>query len=331
MIARLFVILPFSVTIPEGEQFPVYEYADEGYGVCVFPPGRSDRPGPPDGVDQIRIDGVPAFQADALRIDFHKESFDRSKDSTCDPPQDVIRRSINSFILRLRHVAHAAAVRPLDYPAVTWRIRYLNDDETELEPDERLVRGRGALHFSLSWIALTKRVWEDVHELAPDYEPPPWEELLLDAQSDLPRVGPAVVLASTALEVFISHALDGLAARSPVPAALWSWINQRGGDYLREPTVEEQYDGLLMFFTGHSLKTEAKLWESFRNLKTARNSFVHEGIAKIGGAQVSIETARKLVVSASEIVAKVREWLPQELHWPVFKHTIQVEAVKKLA
>lgn len=74
MLARLFVLLPFSLTIPEGEQLPVYQYADEGYGVRGFPPGRSDRPGPPDGVDQIQIDGVPAFQADALRIDFHKES-----------------------------------------------------------------------------------------------------------------------------------------------------------------------------------------------------------------------------------------------------------------
>jgi len=334
MLARLFVLLPFSLTIPEGEQFPVYEYADEGYHVRIFPPGRSDRPGPPpDEVDQILIDGVPAFQADALRIDFHKESFDRSKERNFDPPLEVVRRAVNSFIVRLRHVAHAGHVRALDFRdfrTVTWRIRYLNDDESELEPDEKLVRGRGVLHWSFGWTALTKQVWEDVHTLPLDYEPPPWEELLLDAQSDLPRVGPAVVLAATALEVFIAHVLDDLAARSSVPAPLWNWISTRDGAYSREPTVEEQYDRLLMFFTGHSLKTEARLWESFMNLKTARNTFVHKGIAKIGGVQVSPETANHLIVSASEVVAKVREWLPPEVHWPVFKHEINVQIFKKL-
>lgn len=275
------------------------------------------------------MDGVPAFQADALRIDFYKESFNRTTQSPCDPPEDVIRRAINSFLIRLRYVARAAQVRPLDHLRITWRIRYLNDDETELEIDENLIRGRGGLQFSFSWIGLNKQVWEDVHDLPPDYEPPPWDELLLDAQSDLPRVGPAVVLAATALEVFIARILDGLAELQPMPPELWTWINQRG-DCLREPTVEEQYDALLKFFTGHSLKTEAKLWEGFRNLKTARNSFVHEGIAKVGGTPISTETARKLVASASEIVSKVREWLPQELHWPLFKHTIQVEVRKKL-
>lgn len=328
MLARLFLILPFDLTVPEGEQFSMYEYVDEGYGVRAFPPIRSDRPRVSD-VDELRLDGVPAFQADALRIDFHRETFGRAKDGPYDPPEGVIGRAINSFLIRLRHVARAAQIRPLDYPWGTWRIQYLNDDGTELDVDERLVRGRGALHVSFGWIALNKHVWEDVHRLPPDYEPPPWEELLLDAQSDMPRIGPAVVLAATALEVFVSRILNKLAEAGTAPRPLWDWINKRG-DYLREPTVEEQYDALLKFFTGHSLKDEPNLWESFRNLKTARNSFVHEGVATVGGTAVSIDTARKLVSAASEIISKVREWLPQPLHWPVFKHTIQIQARKKL-
>ncbi len=329
MLARLFLLLPFSVTVPEGEQYTVIGYQDQGYSVRVMPPGRSDKPGPVGGADEIRMDGLPAFQADVLRIDFHRESFNRAKDSPCDPPEDVIRRAVNSFLIRLRHVARADQVRPLDYPSGTWRLQYLNDDETELAADEKLVRARGVVRFSLRLIALNKQIWEDIHELPPDYEPPPWEDLLLDAQADLPRIGPAVVLAATALEVFISRTLDRLAVLRPVPPELWTWINQRG-DYLREPTVEEQYDSLLKLLTGHSLKTEARLWESFKNLKKARNSFVHEGIAKVGGAAVSIEAARMLVASASEIISKLREWLPQELHWPVFKHTVRIQAVKKL-
>lgn len=295
-----------------------------------------DQPPRSDDSDEILVDGVPAGRADALWIDFQKESFDRSKESMekrlCDPPLEVLGRAVNSLIVRLRHVVQAPTVRALDFRdfgRVTWRIRYLNDDETELEPDEKLVRGRGVLNWSFGWNAVTKQVWEDIHKLPFDYKPPPWDELLLDAQSDLPRVGPAVVLAATALEVFIAHVLDGLAERSAVPAALWEWINNRG-DYLREPSVEEQYDELLMVLTGHSLKAESKLWELFMNLKRARNTFVHRGIAEIGKTEVSPETASKLVAAASEIIAKVREWLPEELHWPVFKHTVRIEVRKKL-
>ena len=89
-----------------------------------------------------------------------------------------------------------------------------------------------------------------------------------------------------------------LAQAGAVPTPLWAWISKRG-DYLREPTVEEQYDALFKFFTGHSLKEEPTLWTAFRNLKTARNTFVHGGAAKIGGIPVSLETAGKLVLSAN--------------------------------
>jgi hypothetical protein len=337
MIARLHVLLPFSLTVPDGQEFPVYEYDDEGYAVRVQPPVRSDRGVPPhEDLEQVRLDGAPAYQADALRIDFRKESFKReteqiTRELSLDPPHEVLRRAINSFLLRLRHVTRAGHIRPIEFPTCSWRLQYLNDDGTELEPDAKLFRGVGTLQFSLRWAALNKPIWEDVYRLPIDFEPFPWEELLLDAGNDLPRVGPAVVLAATALEVFIAHVLDLLAARSAVPAPLWDWLNERADNHLRQPSVEEQYDTLLKVFTGHSLKDAASLWEAFMNLKTARNKFVHEGIAKVGGTAVSSEAAGKLVGAALEIVATVREWLPSELQWPVLKkQEIKFEATKKL-
>jgi hypothetical protein len=314
MIARLFVLLPSPVIVPDGEQFTVYEYEDAGCGVQEYPPVRSERASTLDNAEQIKIEGVPAFQADALRFDFYKESFERGRESPWDPPETVMRRVINSFILRLRHVTRAGQIRPLNFPFATWRLQYLNDDETELEKDENLVRARGSLSFSMTLIALNRKIWEDIHALPVDYEPPPWEGLLLDASAELPSVGPALVLAASSLEVFIAHILDKLATLRTVPNDLWTWINQRG-DWLREPTNEEQYDSLLRFFTGHSLKEDLRLWESFRNLKAARNSFVHEGVAKIGGTPVTIEIGKKLIGAAAEIIAKIREWIPRELHW----------------
>lgn len=329
MIARLSVLLPFTVTIPEGEQFNVHEYIDEGVGVRVFPPVRSDAPLPGGAPDEIKIDDVPAFAADALRIDFHKESFSRDRGGPCDPSEQLLTRAVNSFLLRLRHVTRGASVHAIDFPRVTWRLQYLNDDETEFEKDEKLVRGLGTLHVSLNWVALNRAIWNDIHDLPPDYEPPPWEALLLDAHAELPSVGPAVVLAATALEVLIARALDGLATQQGLAPDLWAWINNRG-NWLREPTVEEQYDALLKHFTGFSLKADSRLWETLMNLKAARNSFVHEGLAKIGGAPVSGERVQALVASAWEIVSKVRESLPPELRWPEFKYELKVQAVKRI-
>jgi len=298
--------------------------------VTAYPPVKSDRPASPEDVDEAHIDGVRAFEADALRIDFEKESFDRREETRFDPPEDVIRDAINWFLTRLRYVAQASQVRAIDFPLVTWRMIYLNDDETELPKAEGLVRVRGGLRFSFNYIALNSKVWGGMHELPVDYEPPPWEELLLDAQSDLPRIGPAVVLAATALEVFIARKLDELAPLKPLSGELWEWINDRG-NYLREPTVEEQYDILLQFFTGHSLKSEAGLWDLFMKLKRARNTFVHEGIAKVGGRPVSVEDARRLVAAASDVISKVREWLPEQLHWPVFRYQVEIQMRKKIA
>ncbi len=330
MLARLFVLLPFHLTVPEGEKFQIFEYEDSGCKVRVFPPMRSERAPALNGPEQLKIEGVPAFQADVLRIDFAKERFERGTQSPCDPPFDVINRAVNSFLLRLRHVTRAPQVRPLDFPSLTWRLQYLNDDGTEMEKRKDLVRTWGAVQFSFSWIALNKEIWTDIHNLPVDYQPPAWQGLLLDASAQLPSIGPSVVLAATALEVFIAKVLDQLAVAKNAPPDLWQWINQRG-DRLREPTVEEQYDALLKHFTGHSLKEEQRLWESFKNLKTARNTFVHEGVAKVGGSAVNREMASALVVLSFEITEKVKAWLPQKLHWPQFRHVVRVEASRQLS
>jgi hypothetical protein len=87
---------------------------------------------------------------------------------------------------------------------------------------------------------------------------------------------------------------------------------------------------LLALVVGHNLKEESLLWESFINLKKARNSFVHEGIPQIGNQPVSEETALKLINATEMIIAKVREWIPPELQWPVFLYNTHIEAIGKI-
>jgi hypothetical protein len=207
---------------------------------------------------------------------------------------------------------------------------YLNDDETELAKDEKLIRGRGTQQFSFSWIALNKDVWNDIFSLGPGYEPLAWQDLLLDAMEQMSNVDHGIVLAATAMEVFIASTLDRLAEAKEIDPILWRFINERDDPY-KEPSVEEQYDVILKYLIGHSLKEEHDLWEAFKNLKNARNSFVHEGVAKVGGKPITENEGRRLIIAASNITAKVRDWLPRECQWPVFKHEIKVEVTKPFA
>lgn len=328
MLARLHVFLPFAIAVPEGEQYLIRSYDDQGYRVQIFPPARSDQVLATDNPNEIKIDDKQAFLANALHVEFLRDSFNRATGSPCDPPEQIMEQAVNSFLLRLRHVTRALQIRSLSFRRTAWRLQYLADDGAELEAKEGFVRERGALQQSFRWVALNSQAWEQLHTLPPQYDPPPWEALLLDANAQLPDIGPAIVLAATALEVLAAHVLNDLARIKYVSPELWQWINKRG-DWLREPTVEEQYDALLNLLSGHSLKEEQTLWVAFKSLKTARNSFVHEGVAKFGGAPLSEESAYKLIASAWNVVTQVRDWLPEALRWPEFKPTISVEVVKR--
>src|SRR5262249_13656712 len=161
---------------------------------------------------------------------------------------------------------------------------YTNDDGSELEAQEGYRRRRGSLQFHWSFIGISPEVWDNIFCLPPEFEVPVWDGLRLDALAALPSVGTAVVLAATSLEVFISTLLDQLASKRGLSENLWTWVRDRDGRTLQQPSVEEQFDVLLKELTGHSLKEDAVLWEAFKNLKSARNSFVHEGTARLGTA-----------------------------------------------
>jgi hypothetical protein len=329
MLARLYVALPFHIAVPEGAIFNNYTYEDEGYLVTLFPPGRTDRPAQGDVPDVVRMNHSPAFVANGLHIDFRKQSkepFDRLRErvrtGAWDPPDAVIVRAVNSFLIRLRYVTRGFPIRLFSISGASWRLQYLHDDGVELEEDPTLIRGRRAINFNWTLVGLNQKVWEDMHSLDPDFEAPPWDSLRLDALAAFPNLGSAIVLATTSLEVFISQVLDGLSEEKQLPPALWRWLNERK---VKRPNVEEQFDSLLRLLVGHSLTENQSLWKDFRNLKEARNSFVHRGIAKIDGTPVSSADAKRLVDRTGEIINWVKQWLPTNLTWPEFQPSIIFE------
>jgi len=53
MIARVRILLPFALTLPENEDLQIHEYETEGYRVRGFPPTHSERADSYVNVDNI--------------------------------------------------------------------------------------------------------------------------------------------------------------------------------------------------------------------------------------------------------------------------------------
>jgi hypothetical protein len=320
MLAKLHLQLPFELTLPDAVEFKLYSFESSEYRVQFEVPIRS---GKPPVVEHVTLNEKPAFQADLLTITFRKESFNRTAaPPEADPPEEFIQSVLDYFFGRLRYATNAFHVKSLNFSRCQSVLEYLNDDGSALpeDPQKKLIRRRIATKSSVSLVACDADVWDYIFSLPADFEPPAWHTLLLDSRAALPHVGTAVVLAATALEVFIAELLDVLAKGWPVPNMLWDWIKKRGNDIDKQPSVEEQFDALLMVMTGHSLKEERALWDSFQNLKTSRNKFVHEGIPRIGKNTPPVTEADALafIGQAEAIVAKTREWIPEKLRWPVY-------------
>ncbi len=285
MLARLEVLLPFQWCVPESSTFTIFEREVDGYKIRFLPPGRSDALPKARHSEEMAINGSKAFSADVLVVEFEKDEFDRRQDGPIDPPEILINDVINEFLNRVRYVGNAHMVRPIDFPSGSpWNLRYLTNEKEELEEQEGLCRERMLRRFYFSWTALTPQIWDDVFGLPDNSSIPHWNNLLLDAQNALPDIGPAIVLAYTALEVFISETLDALALKKEISPEFWSWIKQGGRDYnyIKAPSTADQFDALLQELAGISLKSNSDLWMGFRSIQQARNSFVHKGRAEIG-------------------------------------------------
>lgn len=228
MIAKVTIILPFSVAHPENEIFDTYQFDIEGYTVIFYPFLRSEGADIHSDSKDMTINGTKATQRDVLQINFIKKEFERKESTPFDPPLNLIEKVANEFLSRLRYVTNAHQIKPINASSSNIYIRYLNDDESKLEKKEGFFRGRFVRKFHLSCVAVNNAVWADVHSIPPFQSLPIWKNLLLDASNILPDVGPSIVLTFTALEVFISKTLDEVAAFKKTDEVLWKWINDRG-------------------------------------------------------------------------------------------------------
>lgn len=336
MIARVYIQLPYSFTLPDGAFYNFIEGHGDGLNVRIYPPIVSAKASTDFDFDSIAINDKPAFRANTFKIDFFKDEFDRRKDiSVWDPPIPLIEEIINIFLDRIRYVTNSMSIKPItmmENSNVDWHIEYLDDNELPIPSTDELVNQKGLIKLRFSWTALTPEVWNDLTKLPNDFSIPSWRRLQLDALDALPDIGVSLVLAVSSLEVFISQILDALNDEQQTLMPLWKWVNDESRGLGRVPRPEEQFDGLLKIFTGVSLKDNETLWNAFKSIREARNSFVHDGIACIRNSKtkkiLNAKEATSLVKKAEEITSFVKIHLPENLQWLEYNHRINVTCTK---
>jgi hypothetical protein len=348
MIARFLIHLPFALHV-EASVLPTMEPMSYDLGdlhIEIFPPYQTSlKPGDLDPfgetpfmelpfrlipAPQIEIDpnvsinGAPAIRCDGIRVDVHKGSFDRTVEAD-DPSINLAVALVNDWITRLRLLSRNIKIKTFEPRDVIWNLQYLNDDTTELEIAPPLLRTKRAGFVVMSAFALTGEMWGATRDVPFGFVPSPSDLLLLDSTSSLPDVGPALVLAMTAIETRITAALDILSMLHGIPPYMWKWVSDRGNS-LKNPASDEQLDSLLFAITRRSLKTaEPRLWEDFQHLRRARNGFVHAGRAMIGKEEVDASRAAMLIGSADKILDWIEELLPTAYRRP--RHVEHVELI----
>ncbi|QFY05602.1 hypothetical protein GBF35_01920 [Nonomuraea phyllanthi] len=282
---------------------------------------------PPPISAAIRLNDESTVACNALSIDFIREGFNRTP-GVFDPPIELAFNLVNNWIARLRVLMRAAHAHPLSPLKTVWRFKYLNDDETPLEPDPPFVRERYGVARTLQSIGLNLDGWNAIAKLPWGYDPAAVDVLLLDAQDSVDEIGPAIVLAATAVEVRIEYALNSLARLYGINPELWDWINTRNNDVRKQPGVNEQLDELLGAIARRSLKEDKDLWPRYQKLRKARNSFVHTGEALLDGKPLDGAGVAKLVQTAREVVDWIDELLPHAERRPQFDSSgIEMHAV----
>jgi len=349
MLARFRVLLPYSFSIPYREYVTlkpkVVQHGE--YKATFYPPQMAnvdssvtDVTSPTPLIDAvnnlkeaavvtpisaIKINGQEVVRANLLQIDLvAAREFSRNRNETdvFDPPLELFFMLANSLLGRLKSVGRMAKPKFIDFDsAAAWKIDYLTDDGRELMQDKNLIRGHTGHKLTWQICGITRDIWELAATLPVDFTLPVWHKLILDATAELPDVNPAIVLANAALESFIKLSLDILARDSVIPSESWEWINSREDALLKQPSPKERFDQLLGLLTGRSLrKDQPELWKAFNDLRSARNSMVHEGKAvirhkkkrKTVSVDVDSEMAKELVDKAAHIIAWVESLLPEE-------------------
>lgn len=336
MIARFHIFLPFDLFITDDEQIGMRgEISEPGlpHAGLVIPTawGYAERPDPTGTVHELTSEWLfkikdPIFsdsclydsrrvaRVNVIVFEFSADDFDRAREHfrKDGPLVESAYQVANNFLSRLRVFARLPQIRTLIPSHDPWQVQFLTDSRELLDQEEGKLRAARGGSVNVGVFAFKRDAVVAVSERWAGSEPYVWDQLLLDAHAFWPNIGTSIVTAFAALETFVAWALEILQSTNHAfPDDGWKWIMKRG-NWLKDPSVEEQYDALLSIIAQKSLKSDQELWITFKELKEARNSLVHEGIAKLrNGTPIDVSKAKTLIDGAAKIIEWAEALLPE--------------------
>ena len=356
MLARFRVLLPVAFNIPFDAKLETVSFDFKGYRATIYPPTQANVDSSVADVTSdipfldaianldaailttptkaIKVNGKETIKANLLQIDFIGiRDFDRPRGvGQTDPPVDLFFELANKLIQKIRSLGSLPNVRILTTNnALGWRIEYLTDEGNQLEKDPE--KSRSVQSGVTRWRTnvITQELWKIAAQDFCDFEPYVWDSLLLDAHAQPDDINAAIVLANAALESAIDFVLEVLAREAAIPQYSSNWLINRSGDYIRQPSLKEKFSELLFLLSGHSLERDDKdLWESFIDLKNARNSIVHKGKAvlkkgkKTAERQIDASLGKELLGKTKEIIDWLEALLPDDARREKLKSLYQL-------
>jgi hypothetical protein len=342
MIARFTILLPFNVVI---QAMAKLEPVDQQWGnhkVRVHPPRQAIQPptiylstGVPLSMQEtivrltaaeepriaegITMDGQQCYFADLLVLDFIAPDFDRTdprpeeKDKIKDPPNETVFVLANEVLDRLRAVIRRGKIKPIHADRTHHLVQYLKDDGSALAMEADKVRMIVRMPLVWDTPAITEVTWNLAQNTAEVPALHKWDQLMLDAIAVMPDRGAAIALMNVALETFAIWMNNILANHPSGEHSLYTYVNNRE-QWMQQPSVSDRFDGLLRALSGKSLKDNPSLWEAFKLIRNARNTFMHEG--KVGYKKavddLSVKEVYELIDSARDVIKWVEQLLPIE-------------------
>ena len=296
MIARLRFLIPFFLSLVEGEEQEPLTFATSMGRATLYPPIRVRHDFPSvsrtgmrfgdfmegwqevpleDALTGVLESGRRKLAANCLVMDIElNQETDLGKGAIAAEGFAVLSRALD--LLRWRGQQYY--IQPLDQYVLPWLLEYAGD--VGKSGEQRGVQGEFVMRGLVGFVS--KQAWIQVgDDLELGAEPPLPETLLDDALSRMPDVRSKMLTAWIALETFIRQFCDEEARRRRIDATFWNWLTKRDDDIDKQPSVSELLDGVLRFLTGSSMKTSRPdLWEEIQLLKKVRNMIAHEGKAR---------------------------------------------------
>jgi hypothetical protein len=215
----------------------------------------------------------------------------------------------NAVLGRLRETARSPSIVDLDVEGIEYVVTYSLDDGSSLPDEEgkyrRYIKPRA---FGEALVFVSPAIWKDATELHAQWSPTSWTTVLMKGMAQQHEPGLSLSLAFLSLEILARHLVAEMTKEAPGNGAVWDWITKKA-------TTEDRFSDVLELLCGRTLKENRSLWSDFKLLKGIRDTYMHSGIPRANGIEISEADVPKYLQVAVDITDFIWNSLPEQLKW----------------